>query len=192
MIRRNSDLWLMLRRLRNRVNLVRLGLRDVHSTSYIHSSATVARDLHAEEYVFVGPGSQIDPGVRIGRYTMLASHVAVVGDDHITNLPGTPIQFSGRPNQTQTRIGRDVWIGYRALIRRGVTIGDGAIVGAHSLVVRDVPAYDVVVGSPAKHLRMRFDDAEDRRLHARMLEGPVRHPNFTEPLSAPEGVVDAT
>lgn len=183
MMRRNSGLWLNLRMFRNRANLLRHRLKDVHPTSYIHSSVTVARDLSAEEYVFVGPGSQIDPGVTIGRYTMLASHVAIIGDDHVTDLSGTPIQFSGRPEQTATSIGRDVWVGYRALIRRGVTIGDGAIIGAHSVVLNDVPAYCVVVGSPARFLRTRFSDSEEREEHSRMLEGPLHWPKFTEPLS---------
>jgi len=49
-----------------------------------------------------------------------------------------------------TTIGNDVWIGQGAFIRSGVTIGDGAIIGARSLVLRDVPPYAIVVGTPAK------------------------------------------
>lgn len=185
MIRRNSRAWLSLRHIRNRANLMSHGVRNVHPTSYIHSSAQVAKDLVTEEFVFVGPGSQIDPGVSIGRYTMLASHVAVVGDDHVTNIPCKPMQFSGRPDQTRTYIGRDVWVGYRAIIRRGVTIGDGAIVGANSVVVQDVAPYAVVAGSPARPRRMRFENLDDRERHSRMLSGPLQSPEFTEPLSAP-------
>lgn len=54
-------------------------------------------------------------------------------------------------------IGSDVWIGEGALIRRGITIGDGAIIAARSVVTRDVPAYAIVAGSPAKLLRYRFE-----------------------------------
>lgn len=55
-------------------------------------------------------------------------------------------------------IGNDVWIGYEAVLLSGVTIGDGAIIGARSLVTRDVPPYTIVGGVPAKPIRKRFDD----------------------------------
>nr|WP_315590658.1 CatB-related O-acetyltransferase [Sphingomonas psychrotolerans] len=55
------------------------------------------------------------------------------------------------------RIGSDVWIGEGALIRRGVTIGDGAVVAARSVVTRDVPPYAIVGGSPARIIRYRFE-----------------------------------
>lgn len=56
-------------------------------------------------------------------------------------------------------IGNDVWIGYEAVVMQGVTIGDGAIIGARSLVTKDVPPYTIVGGSPAKEIRKRFDEA---------------------------------
>lgn len=55
-------------------------------------------------------------------------------------------------------IGHDVWIGTNAIILSGVTIGTGAIVGAGSLVAKDVPPYAIVAGNPAKVLRFRFSD----------------------------------
>lgn len=54
-------------------------------------------------------------------------------------------------------IGNDVWIGTDALIMGGVTIGDGAVIGARSVVTKDIEPYSVVVGSPAKHIKFRFD-----------------------------------
>jgi len=59
----------------------------------------------------------------------------------------------------RTRIGNDVWIGAGAYVKAGVTIGDGAVVGMASVVTRDVPAYAIVAGNPARIIRMRF--AED-------------------------------
>ena len=55
-------------------------------------------------------------------------------------------------------IGNDVWIGYEALIMSGVTIGDGAIIGARAVVTKDVPPYTIVAGVPAKTIRRRFND----------------------------------
>lgn len=53
-------------------------------------------------------------------------------------------------------IGNDVWIGYEAVIMAGVTIGDGAVIGARALVTKDVPPYTIVGGIPAKPIRKRF------------------------------------
>lgn len=69
-------------------------------------------------------------------------------------------------NQRHVVIGNDVWIGQNALIRKGVTIGDGAVIGANSVVSKDVAPYEMVGGSPAKHIRLRFDQETVERLVA--------------------------
>lgn len=61
------------------------------------------------------------------------------------------------PYKGDTEIGSDVWIGFKAVIMPGIKIGDGAIVGARSLVTRDVPPYTIVGGNPARVIRNRFD-----------------------------------
>lgn len=55
-------------------------------------------------------------------------------------------------------VGNDVWIGYEAVIMAGVTIGDGAIIGARAVVTKDVSPYTIVGGVPAKPIRRRFSD----------------------------------
>ena len=65
---------------------------------------------------------------------------------------------SDMPFKGDTVIGNDVWIGQNAVILPGVHIGDGAIIGAYSVVGTDVDPYTIVVGNPAKVLRKRFDD----------------------------------
>jgi len=67
-------------------------------------------------------------------------------------------------NFERTTIGNDVWIGASAIIKRGVTIGYGAIVGAGAVVVKDVPPYAIVGGTPAKTIRYRFDEETIARL----------------------------
>lgn len=61
-------------------------------------------------------------------------------------------------NKGDIIIGNDVWIGYEAIILAGVTIGDGAIIGARAVVTKDVLPYTVVAGVPAKPIKKRFDD----------------------------------
>lgn len=61
-------------------------------------------------------------------------------------------------------VGNDVWFGYDSLIKNGVTIGDGAIIATRAVVVKDVPAYSIVAGNPAKVVKMRFDDDTIKRL----------------------------
>jgi len=66
--------------------------------------------------------------------------------------------MSDLPYKGDTVVGNDVWIGYQATIMPWVHIGNGAIIATHSMVTRDVPAYSIVGGNPAKVIRMRFDD----------------------------------
>ncbi len=61
-------------------------------------------------------------------------------------------------NKGDIVIGNDVWIGYEAVILAGVTVGDGAIIGARAMVTKDVPPYTIVGGVPAKPIRKRFSE----------------------------------
>jgi acetyltransferase-like isoleucine patch superfamily enzyme len=83
--------------------------------------------------------------------TIKQAQISFVADSHFDEC--TPI-----------KIGNDVWIGARAIIMDGITIADGAIVAAGSVVTRDVPAYAIVGGVPAKVLRYRFDEVEIKYL----------------------------
>lgn len=76
-------------------------------------------------------------------------------------------------NKGDIIIGNDVWIGYEAVILSGVTIGDGAIVGARAVVTKDVPPYTIVGGIPAKPLKKRFNDHTiTQLLHMKWWEWP--------------------
>ena len=61
-------------------------------------------------------------------------------------------------------IGNDVWIGDEVFVKNGVTIGDGAVLGARSVVTKDVPPYAIVAGVPAKIIRYRFDEPTRQEL----------------------------
>lgn len=70
----------------------------------------------------------------------------------------TPPHLSQLPFKGDTVVGNDVWIGRQSVIMPGVTIGDGAIIAACSVVTRDVEPYAVVGGNPARFIKKRFDD----------------------------------
>lgn len=73
-----------------------------------------------------------------------------------------------------TRIGNDIWIGREATVMPGVTIGDGAIIAAHTVVTKDVEPYAIVAGNPGRHIRSRFTpDGVDTLLQARWWDWPI-------------------
>ena len=148
-------------------------LKNVHPTFNIGGKSKIDRDFNAEEYSYVSNNCLIYPGVSLGRYSMLAQNVQVIGADHIYNRVGSPITFSGRPELEKTFIGRDVWIGANSIIFVGVKIGDGSIIGSGSIVTKDIPAYSIYGGVPAKFIRKRFNSVEEERHHSDMLYGPV-------------------
>jgi len=160
----------------------RKGLRHVHPTAFVHRSADVRADLVMGEYAFVNQHCVVMRRVRIGRYTMLAPHAAIVGADHRFREAGVPIIFAGRPEQPETVIGEDCWIGYGAVVMQGVRIGRGSIIGANSVVTADVPPYEIWGGVPARRITARFADSADREAHDRMIEGPSIEPNWPHAL----------
>lgn len=82
--------------------------------------------------------------------------------DWITTYPfnalfGEGAHITGHPSSKgDIVVGNDVWIGYQSCISSGVTIGNGAIIGARSVITKDVPPYAIVAGNPAKFVRYRF------------------------------------
>ena len=108
----------------------------------------------------------------IGKFCQIAAGVEFVmnGANHQMNAVSTfPFftlegwnasapQKSDMPLKGDTVIGNDVWIGQNATIMPGIHIGDGAIIGANSLVSKDVEPYTIVAGNPIRVIRKRFDD----------------------------------
>ena len=84
----------------------------------------------------------------------------IFGEDWARVMP----KHEEYPNKGDTVIGNDVWIGYESVIMPGMNIGNGAIIAAKSVVTKDVPAYGIVGGNPAKLIRSRFEDDVIREL----------------------------
>jgi len=111
----------------------------------------------------------------IGRFCSIAADVKVARGTHPTTLPyatTSPMFFSTRKQAGTTfttidrfdelkapvTIGNDCWIGQRAILIGGITIGDGAVVMAGAVVTKDVPPYAIVGGVPAKIVKYRYDE----------------------------------
>lgn len=164
----------------------RLGLRNVHRTFYLGRHCQVPRDLVAGAYSFVNSRCVLYPGTELGNYVLLGPEVSVIGQDHNFDRAGTPMCFSGRPVLHRTRIDDDVWIGHRAIISTGIHVGRGAIIAAGSVVTRDVEAYAIVGGVPARKIRERFPDPSERRIHDAMLDQPPRPGAYATPRALRE------
>jgi len=104
-----------------------------------------------------GPGAKIFLGGehRVDWVTTYAFNFLWQSGRHLTGHPKT---------KGDVIIGNDVWIGTEAMIMSGVKIGDGAVVGARSLVAQDIEPYAIYAGNPARLVRKRFDDATIQHL----------------------------
>ena len=93
-------------------------------------------------------------GITIGDYVLIGFESIILTTMHVYRDPSLPIKLQG-VEQKPVVIGNDVWLGTRAIVLPGVTIGDGAIVGAGAVVTKDVPPYTIVAGVPARIVGMR-------------------------------------
>ncbi len=110
-------------------------------------------ELEVGDYVWFSPGCTlaVHESVSIGSNCVFAEYVSIHDNNHAGGALQEPL--AGRGFETAPiRIGRNVWVGAKATILKGVTIGDNAIVGANSVVTRDVPAGATVAGAPAREL----------------------------------------
>jgi acetyltransferase-like isoleucine patch superfamily enzyme len=92
-------------------------------------------------------------GISIGNDCLIGEYVSIRDADHGTR-PGTPMRVQDH-TAAPIRIGDDVWIARGVVILKGVSVGDGAIVAANSVVTRDVPPMTVVGGVPARVIKAR-------------------------------------
>jgi maltose O-acetyltransferase len=103
-------------------------------------------------------------GIKIGKYSIIGFQSVILTSTHISSNIDIPIRKQGMYKKP-VLIGEDVWIGAKALIMPGVTIGKKAIVGAGAIVTKDVPQYAVVGGVPAKIIKYRNSDKKIESLN---------------------------
>jgi len=95
---------------------------------------------------------------KIGSYSSIAPHVQIGGMEHPYEDMSTSTFLTDNSKRVLTEVGHDVWIAAGAIIKTGVKIGNGAVVGANSFVNKDVPPYAIVIGTPDKVYKYLFDE----------------------------------
>lgn len=154
---------------------IRRQLGDVKKSAVTPVSIFMADNPAYAKYR-IGVGTYGNPVVMdwgsqlaIGKYCSIAEGVTfLLGGNHrhdwITTYPFNTLwqgfsEIQGHPaTKGDIVVGNDVWIGINSLILSGVRIGDGAVIGAGSIVTKDVPNYSIVAGNPARFIRLRFSE----------------------------------
>lgn len=134
-------------------------------------SGSLVYDSVIDKYSYVGYDCDVI-NCDVGAFCSIANGVIIGNDQHPLDWVSTSPVFYNVPSGTsrhlgsleipkgkRTYIGNDVWIGSRAIVMQGITIGNGAVIGSGAVVTKDVPPYAIVVGVPAKVLRYRFDES---------------------------------
>jgi len=137
------------------------------------------RQIAIGKNFYIGRDSCIETDCIIGDNVIIGNKVGIVGRyDHNYQQIGTSVREASQIRDRNycwkglyltTTIGDDVWIGYGATILQGVNIGSGAIIAAGSVVTKDVEEYCIYGGNPAKKIRDRFENLEDKKRHIALL-----------------------
>jgi len=149
----------------------------LESPVMIYPFAEIAKNTKIGSFSYINKGTTIFYGTSIGKYCSIGKNCEIGVIDHPMDwLSTSPIQYKihkqfpyykefseefpqiKKTYPLKTLIGNDVWIGSLVIIKRGITIGDGAVIGAGSIVTKDVPPYAIVAGVPAKIIRYRFKE----------------------------------
>lgn len=126
-----------------------------------------AQGMYVGDNVFVAHGALIisnaEGSVRLENGVMIGPNVTIMNGDHDFRVVGRRTREVTEPGpQLKIVLEEDVWCGANVTILKGVTIGEGAVVGAGSLVARNLPPYTVCVGNPCHPKALRFTDSELR------------------------------
>ncbi|SMD36481.1 Hexapeptide repeat of succinyl-transferase [Reichenbachiella faecimaris] len=130
---------------------------DIHPSVQFWNVSFEGNIIIAEK-TYINEGSRIDSGssstVKIGSHCAIGRYVHITSKTHSLDQPTTSRTNSEiKIIEKNTTIGNHVWIGDKSFINLGVSIGDNAIIGANSVVLKDVLPYEVVAGVPAKHIK---------------------------------------
>lgn len=171
----------MLKRILKRVYLIFLAKKNKN----ILNSADISHKVNFGSNIEVGKNTFIDQNCEIGSYTYIgkncnitkssigrfcsiANNVSIGQGEHDLSQISTSSIFYKNSYEELTKnpcvIKNDVWIGMDTIILRGVIIENGAVIGANSVVTKNVPPFAIVAGSPAKIIRYRFDEKKQKEI----------------------------
>ena len=112
------------------------------------------------DYSDLGIDCKINGEVHIGDHSFMGPDVVIYSNNHAFERTDIPIMYQGCSPIEPVWIGNDVWIGTRVIILPGVHIGDHCVIGAGSVVTRDVPDWAIVGGNPARIVRQRIPSVD--------------------------------
>ena len=142
---------------------------EIHKTSKVEAGSEIVNSK-MDKHSFCGYNCEII-NCDIGSFCSIANNVIIGGGMHpIDWISTSPVFYEGKDSvkakfsehkrnpPLRTLIGHDVWIGGRVLIKQGLKIGTGSVIGMGSIVVNNVDPYTIVAGNPAMLIRKRFSD----------------------------------
>lgn len=133
----------------------RLMLAECGKKVNIEHNATFSPRVSLGDYSGIGVNAKIYGTCRIGSHVMMGEDVTIITRNHRFDRTDIPMMEQGFEEERPVTIGNDVWIGDKVIILAGVTVGDGCVLGAGSVVTKSVPPYSIAAGVPAKVLRSR-------------------------------------
>lgn len=116
--------------------------------------------IHLGENSSISIDCWVASDTQIGDDVMMAPEVTILSNSHNFGRTDISMRAQGAPPPRPVRIGNDVWIGTRSIILPGVRVGDHCIIGAGSVVTKDVPDWAIVGGNPARIIRYRLPQSE--------------------------------
>lgn len=164
-----NSIGYFLARLQKKLRVSAIHDSDIHPTSVIEGGSQVI-GTRMDRHSFCGYDCTI-LNAEIGSFCSIADNVYIGGSAHPMHFVSTsPVFLSHRDSvkakfsrhafysMPRTTIDSDVWVGYAARLRAGIHVGVGAVIGMGAVVTRDVPAFSVVAGNPARKIKDRFPD----------------------------------
>lgn len=140
---------------RLRVFSTRMFIGHIGKDVTIEKNAVFSSKLEIGNYSGIGLNASINGKVIIGDYVMMGPNVKIYTINHNRSNLYEPMCFQGFAEEKPVKICDDVWIGDSVIILPGVTIGKGSIIGAGTVVTRDVPEYSIFAGNPGAVIKHR-------------------------------------
>ena len=153
--------------------LMRKSIGKIGKTSRISVNSILSHPelIQIDDTVFIGPLFYCSAVVHIKNRVMFGAQCTLIGGNHKFDDPNICMAHYHEPGSIEPiTIEEDAWIGNGTTILKGVTVGEGSIIGAESVVTKNVKPYSIYVGNPAKYIKPRFKNYDDLLVHLKMMK----------------------